>query len=110
MTEMFTRNVAEDFLVKNVPEMMDWASNSPGIYPIANLWLTVHWRAEKPMPKKSRTIEPIFAQKMEKNWHEHYKQVDGINESDVRLLLLIQTKSFSLPNYWNFREQNMANE
>ena len=42
-----TSHIAKEFLDNNVPEVMDWPSNSPDLNPIENLWDIVDTQIRK---------------------------------------------------------------
>src|SRR3954470_22401281 len=47
----YTSHVTEKFLQDNVPEVIDWPSNSPDLNPIENLWNIVKTNVERRRPK-----------------------------------------------------------
>ena len=51
-----TSRLAKEFLEENVPEVIDWPSNSPDINPIENLWSIVKHNVEKHL---SRNIKEL---------------------------------------------------
>jgi hypothetical protein len=59
-----TSRVAKEFLDNNVPEVMDWPSNSPDLNPIENLWAIVKRRVEL---RRSRNLDEL-ERFMRKEW------------------------------------------
>ena len=58
-----TSRVAQEFLNSNVPEVMDWPSNSPDLNPIENLWVIVKRNVEKCRPKNLSELESFLGEK-----------------------------------------------
>ncbi|CAB5292465.1 unnamed protein product [Rhizophagus irregularis] len=59
-----TSYLAKEFLKNNIPEVIDWPSNSPDLNPIENLWVIVKGNMERQMPKNLNELERF----MEKKW------------------------------------------
>ena len=57
-----TSRLAKEFLKNNVPEVIDWPSNSPDLNPIENLWAIVKSNVEKRMPKNLNDLEKFMAE------------------------------------------------
>ena len=57
-----TSRLAKEFLQNNVPEVMDWPSNSPDLNPIENLWAIVKGNVERQMPKNLTDLERFMAE------------------------------------------------
>ena len=52
-----TSRIANGFLDNNVPEVMDWPSNSPDLNPIENLWAIVKRNVELRRPSNLSELE-----------------------------------------------------
>jgi len=52
-----TSRIAKAYLQENVPEMLEWPSNSPDLNPIENLWAIVKRNVEKRMPRNIEDLE-----------------------------------------------------
>jgi len=61
-----TSHCAQNFLQDNMPEVIDWPSNSPDLNPIENLWSIVKRNVEKKMPKNTDDLR-LF---MVKEWDD----------------------------------------
>jgi len=57
-----TSRMAKNFFKENVPEIMDWPSNSPDLNPIENLWAIVKRETERCMPKNLNELERIMVE------------------------------------------------
>jgi len=57
-----TSRIAKAFLKENVPQIIDWPSNSPDLNPIENLWAIVKRNVEKRMPKNSDELEHFMTE------------------------------------------------
>ena len=61
-----TSRIAREFLGNNVPEVMDWPSNSPDLNPIENLWAIVKRNVEMRRPKNLTELESFFGEEWDK--------------------------------------------
>ena len=59
-----TSRIAKEFLDNNVPEVMDWPSNSPDLNPIENLWAIVKRNVELCRPSNLSELERF----LEEEW------------------------------------------
>jgi len=59
-----TSRLAKEFLQENVPEVMDWPSNSPDLNPIENLWAIVKRNVELRRPSNFSELEHF----LEEEW------------------------------------------
>jgi transposase len=59
-----TSRIAKAYLQENVPNIMDWPSNSPDLNPIENLWAIVKRNVEKRMPQNIGDLEQF----MDEEW------------------------------------------
>ncbi len=57
-----TSRLAKTFLQDNMPEVIDWPSNSPDLNPIENLWSIVKRNVEKKMPKNTDDLRCFMIQ------------------------------------------------
>ncbi|CAF1312566.1 unnamed protein product [Rotaria sordida] len=55
-------NICKQFIRKNVPELLDWPSNSPDVNPIENIWSIVKRKVEKRKPKNTDELELFLAE------------------------------------------------
>ena len=63
-----TSGVAKQFLADEVPETIDWPSNSPDINPIENMCSILKRRVEKRKPSNIDELDQFL--------HEEWKKVD----------------------------------
>ncbi len=70
-----TSKIAKQFLEEEVPETIDWPSNSPDINPIENLWSILKRRVEKRKPSNIDELDRFL--------HEEWKKVEKIIISNL---------------------------
>ena len=58
--------IAQEFLKDNIPEIMDWPSNSPDLNPIENLWAIVKRNVEMRKPKNLNELEHFMSEEWDK--------------------------------------------
>src|ERR1700722_18470670 len=58
--------VAKQFLCKEVPEIIDWPSNSPDVNPVENLWSIIKRRVEKQKPKNLEELDKFLHDEWDK--------------------------------------------
>jgi len=61
-----TSRLAKAFVKENMPDVIDWPSNSPDLNPIENLWGTVKGNVEKHMLKNHNELERY----MDEEWRK----------------------------------------
>jgi hypothetical protein len=61
-----TSRVAKQFLNKEVPEVLDWPSNSPDVNPIENLWSIIKRRVEKRKPTNLEELDKFLREEWKK--------------------------------------------
>lgn len=82
--------VVKQFLDKEVPEVIDWPSNSPDVNPIENLWSIIKRRVEKRKPTDLKELDQFL--------YEEWNKVDMpiinnlIKSMKSRCLALIDSK------------------
>jgi transposase len=82
--------VAQQFISNEVPEVIDWPSNSPDVNPVENLWSIIKRRVEK--------RKPINLQELDMFLHEEWDKTDMlvlnhlVNSMKLRCLALIESK------------------
>ena len=82
--------VAQGFISREVPEIIDWPSNSPDLNPIENLWSIMKRRVEKRKPTDLEELDRFL--------HEEWENIDSeiinnlINSMQSRCLAVIESK------------------
>jgi len=82
--------VAQDFLSRETPEVIDWSSNSLDINPVENLWAIIERRIEKRKPGNIEELNNFL--------HEEWNNIDInllshlVNSMKTRCLALIESK------------------
>src|SRR2546421_4624137 len=92
---MILNRIAKTFLNDNVPEVMDWPSNSPDLNPIENLWNIVKTNVEKRMPDNRGDLEQF----MKEEWGEIPDSVliNLVNSMKTRCELVIEKNGERIP-------------
>ena len=94
-----TSKVAKQFLETEVPETIDWPSNSPDINPMENIWSILKRRVEK---RKASNIHEL-----DQFLHEEWKKFEKtfinnlVRSMRSRCLAIIESKGERI-NYWFF--------
>lgn len=90
-----TSRLAREFLQNNVPEVIDWPSNSPDLNPIENLWQIVKSNVEKRMPKNLNDLEKF----MTEEWNLIPESVilNLVNSMRPRCELIIENNGERIP-------------
>jgi transposase len=57
-----TNNICKRFINNNVPQLLEWPSNSPEVNPIENIWSIVKPKVEKRKPKDIDELELFLAE------------------------------------------------
>ena len=82
--------IVKKFLDEEVPEVVDWPSNSPDANPIENLWSVIKRRVEKRRPSNLNELNKFL--------HDKWNKVDMliinnlIKSMKSRCLALIESK------------------
>ena len=82
--------IVKKFLDEEVPEVIDWPSNSPDANPIENLWSVIKRRVEKRRPSNLNELNKFL--------HDEWNKVDMliinnlIKSMKSRCLALIESK------------------
>ena len=92
-----TSRIAKDFLEQEVPETIDWPSNSPDANPIENLWSVLERRVEKRHPSNIDELDRFLKEEWEKVDKSLLSNLIG--SMKTRCMALIDSKGERI-NYW----------
>ncbi|CAF1506275.1 unnamed protein product [Adineta ricciae] len=82
--------VAQQFMSKEVPEMLNWSSNSPDANPVENLWPIIKRRVEKRKATNLRELDLFLHQEWTKTDMSVLNHL--VNPMKSRCLALVETK------------------
>ena len=106
-----TSRIAKTFLNDNVPEVMDWPSNSPDLNPIENLWNIVKTNVEKRMPDNRGDLEQFMKEEWGKIPDSVLINLVNSMKTVVSLLLKKMVKEYHINLLLNkYRGFNVSNE
>ena len=85
-----TSKVAKQFLETEVPETIDWPSNSPDINPIENIWSILKRRVEKRKPSNIHELDQF----LHEEWKKFEKTIINnlVRSMKSRCLAIIESK------------------
>ena len=85
-----TSKVAKQFLETEVPETIDWPSNSPDINPIENIWSILKRRVEKRKPSNIHELDQF----LHEEWKKFEKTIINnlVHSMKSRCLAIIESK------------------
>src|SRR5208282_2466904 len=82
--------VAKQFLSKEVPELIDWPSNSPDANPVGNLWSIIKRRVEKRKSTNLQELNEVLHEEWDKTDLATLNRLIGSMKS--RCLALVESK------------------
>ena len=82
--------VAQEFISREVPEIIDWPSNSPDLNQVENLWSIMKRRVEKRKPTDIEGLDRFSHEKRENIDLEIINNL--INSMQTRCLAVIESK------------------
>ena len=85
----YMSRLAKSYLESNVPEVIDWPSNSPDLNPVENLWNQVKRNVEKRNPKNLGQLESLMGEEWDLIPDDTLKSL--IDSMKKRCMLVIQS-------------------